>query len=1108
MRPSDPWLRQQLAPAWRQLLGVVAAGVLACAFVIAQAWAVTDLVLAVLHHDDLTRPALAVAAVLVGRAAAGLVGDVSASRAAARVGTALRRQLVAAMVERDLGGATGEVSVLATRGVGVAEPYLTRYVPALVLATVLPPVTVLVIATQDLLSAFIVLATLPLVPVFGALVGLATRDRAREQWREMSSLSGHFLDVVRGLPTLVAHRRARAQSGRIAAITDRYRQASLRTLRIAFASSLVLELVATLSVALVAVTTGVRLAQGSMSLHTALVVLLLAPEAYWPLRRVGAEFHAAAEGVATFEAVRDLLDGPRGDADGSVGGAAAPGSSLVLRGVTVTHHGRVDPAVRGLDAELPARGVTAVTGPSGCGKSTLLDALAGLLPLSSGAVTAAGRPVGGAAWQEQVAWLPQRPHFVAGTLADNLRIGRPDASERTLWEALRVVALEERVRDLPSGLDTVLGEDGATLSAGERARLALARVVVADRPWMFLDEPTAHLDDLTERVIVDTLVELGRRGTVVVVAHRPGVVAVADHHVELPAPRPPDRAVVPVHPGSASVSPVPTDDVDLPEPRFAISTALSGVASASGVALTATAGWLIVQASTHPAVLTMLVAIVGVRTFGLARPVVRYAERLRSHDAALRLLARRRVQVYDAIVPLTPGRLGRRRGDLLTAVVDDVDSVVDRELRVRMPWRSYAIVVVAATVVALLVHPVVAPLVAAAATLSGAGAFWIPRLGAARAERAAVTARASLSVHVVEVAQVARELRMWQATGRAVDETARVSDGLGRAGVRAGAWAAAGRAWVLALAAGGVVAVAASTAPAVADGGLSGPMMALLVLTPLALADVALPLADAGALSVRTDAAAARLRRLERTAPAVRDTVSHPPGPGHDVVTDQVRGRWEQGAPTTAPLSLALDPGDRVALVGSSGSGKSTLAALLVRFLDPVSGVVRHGGVDLRDLALDDVRRLTGFVDDDPYVFATTLAENVRLARPGATDHEVADALARARLGDWVSALPDGLDTWLGDGHAGVSGGERARLGVARSLLAEQPVLVLDEPAAHLDHATAQLLAAELLTGERTRTVLWITHADAGLDLVDRLVDLDLVAPDLAAGAGQGTRRS
>ena len=498
------------------------------------------------------------------------------------------------------------------------------------------------------------------------------------------------------------------------------------------------------------------------------------------------------------------------------------------------------------------------------------------------------------------------------------------------------------------------------------------------------------------------------------------------------------------------------------------------------MALTATAGWLIVQASTHPAVLTMLVAIVAVRTFGLARPVLRYAERLRSHDAALRLLARRRVEVYDALVPLTPGRLGRRRGDLLTSIVDDVDSVVDRELRVRLPWRSYALVATIAAAVALVLHPAAAPLVAAGALVGGLGSWWVGRRGATAAELAAVTLRADLATQVVEVVQLAPEHRMWQAGNRCADEVARTSDRLGSAAATATGWTGAARGWALAIAGATMAAMAAVTAPSVAAGTLSGPTMALLLLVPLALAEVAAPLADAGALSVRTDAAAARLSRLARTAPAVRDTVGQVPTGRHDVAVDRVSGRWDDDGPATAECSLRLDPGERIALVGASGSGKSTLAALLVRFLDPASGQLWHGGQELRGLALDDVRRFTGLVDDDPHVFATTLVENVRLARPGATDAEVADALCRARLDGWLAGLPDGLDTWLGDGHAGLSGGERARLGVARSLLADQPVLVLDEPASHLDHATATELARELLTGARTRSVLWITHTDVG----------------------------
>jgi ATP-binding cassette subfamily C protein CydCD len=619
---------------------------------------------------------------------------------------------------------------------------------------------------------------------------------------------------------------------------------------------------------------------------------------------------------------------------------------------------------------------------------------------------------------------------------------------------------------------------------------------------MLLDEPTAHLDELTEQVITDTLLALSRRGAVVVVAHRPALVAVADHVLSLPAPAPapaPAQEAAPVpHPTVVQASttsprpPAAPDEHAEPAPvtGFRLATLLGGLASASGVALTATAGWLIVQASSHPAVLTMLVAIVGVRTFGLARPVLRYAERLRSHDAALRLLAERRVRVFEALVPLTPGRLGRRRGDVLSSVVDDVDCVVDRELRVLMPVRGYAVAALLATAVATYLLPA-AGLVLALTCLVSSLAFVVARLGARRSERLAVETRAALSAAAVEVVQTARELRMWQAGPRAAARVVVLSDRLGRSARLSAATTAAARALVPAAAGVGMAAIAYLAVDPVADGRLSGPMMALLVLLPLALAEPATALADAGTLSVRTDAAAARLARWEHLAPAVRDTVPGPPPSSHDLAVDHARARWDGAATPTQALDLTLAEGERVVLVGPSGSGKSTLAALAMRFLDPVEGEVTHGGRPLRDLALDEVRRTTGLVDDDPHVFATTLVENVRLARPEATDLEVAQALVEARLGPWVAALPDGLDTWVGDGHAGVSGGERARIAVARSLLADQPVLVLDEPAAHLDHATATELAAEVLTGPRRRSVLWITHADVGLDLADRVVEFD-----------------
>lgn len=1059
MRPTDPRVRRQLTPARRPLAVVLVAGVVGSLLLVGQAWVVTELILAAIGDGPVGAWALAVVAIFAARSLVGWTSDTMAARAAAVVGGDVRRRVVRAIL-RD-GGAgrpIGELAGLATRGATAAEPYLTRYVPTLVLAGVLPVVTLVAIATQDPMSALIVVVTLPLIPVFGILVGLATQDRARSQWRALASLSGHFLDVMRGLPTLIAFRRAEAQSAAIRAVTDRYRTRTLKTLQVAFASSAVLELVATLSVALVAVTVGIRLAHGDLDLETALVVLLLAPEAYWPLRRVGQEFHAAAEGVATFEAASELT----GAADATP--SRRPGA-LVVEHVSVLRPDRAVPALDDVSLAVPDRGVLAVTGPSGCGKSTLLAVLAGLLEPTSGVVH--GPP------RDRIAWLPQRPVFVAGTVADNLRLAVPGATDDQLRAALAQVAL-------PVDIDTPLGEDGTTLSAGERARLALARVVLADRPYALLDEPTAHLDPDTERVIADTVRDLGRRSAVVVVAHRPALVAAADRVVTLPVPEP----VLPVRVASEAARPTPP-----PRPAeekrhgLGLPTILGGLASASGVALTATAGWLIVEASAQPPIMTLLVAIVAVRTFGIARPVLRYAERLRSHDVVLGMLADRRVEVYDAVVPLTPGALGRRRGDLLAAVVDDVDSVLDRELRVRMPVRGFVIAAAISVVFATVAAPVVVPVLLGLCA-AGAGAYALARRGAARAERVAVATRAELSEAVVEAAQTASELTMWQAEERAVARVAGLGDQLGRRAVAAATWAASGRALVL-LCSGVGVAVAAL----LLQGEVSDSMLALLALLPLALGEVTSGMADAGALASRTRAAEARLAALADRDPAVSDPGAPLPLAAHDIAVSGVAAAWD-GREVLHDVDLTLAPGERVAVVGPTGSGKSTLAALLLRFVDPVRGAVALGGRALPDLALDDVRRTVGLVDDDPHVFATTLGENVRLARPSATDAEVELALRSARLGDWLDALPDGLDSWLGDGHADVSGGERARIAIARSLLADQSVLVLDEPAAHLDGATAEALAAEVLDSADRRSVVWITHAEAGLDRVDRLISL------------------
>lgn len=1114
MKPVDPRLLPHLRPARGALAGVVGAQALGGVLVVGQAFALGALVARLLADPQGTgwhAPAAWFAAALVGRALAGWFADVAAARAAVRVSEHVRRLVLRRALDWEATELarhrTGELGVLATRGVAALSPYLTRYVPALVVAGVLPLLTLAAITWLDWASGLVVALTLPLVPVFAALIGLSTRDRAERQWRLLSQLSGHFVDVVRGLPTLVAHRRAGAQSPVIRRVTERYREANAGVLRLAFASSAALELVATLSVALVAVLVGLRLAAGGLDLQTALTILLLAPEAYWPLRRVGAEFHAAAEGTATFEEIDALpaAPAPRGSLPAPV--RPAP---LRLDGLGASWPGRGAPALRHVDATVPATGLTVVVGPSGCGKSTLLAVLSGELQPDAGLVRVGGvdlSSIDPGAWRAVVAHLPQRPWLTDDTVAANVRLGEPGATDDQVRDALAEVDLLDAVEALPQGIDTPLGEDGAGLSAGQRARLAMARVLVSPRPFVLLDEPSAHLDAASEQVLLRAVRRLARTRCVVAVAHRHAMVLAADTLVELAAP--PAAPGTPA--GEAAVpSSLPTTDTaapvgpgEAPGSRWrpgtlsVLATMLAVLAATSGVALTATAGWLIARSAEQPPVLMLMVAIVGVRTFGLARPAFRYAERLVSHDVALRLLARRRAEIYDLLVPLVPGRLGRRRGDLLASVVDDVDALLDEQLRVRMPVVTWLGTTLLTAGVAAWFLPVSGLWVALLGVLAGAVAWTVARVGAARAATRGVTARALLSRRVVALLGSARPLVQWQADAaalRSVDEAASAVD---RSAVRTAGWLGAARGWPLVVAAAGVALMAWVGAGALSTGAVTGPVVALLVLVPLALVDVATPVADAGALRVSTAAATARLAALADLPPAVTDPTGSDELPADPHLRlDRVTAAWSADD-VVGPVSLDLAPGRRIGVAGPSGSGKSTLAAVLVRFLAPTSGRHLVGGVPVARLRADDVRRVTGLLDDDPYLFASTLGENVRLARPGATNADVEAALRQASLGEWLDSLPDGLATRVGDGGSAVSGGERARIGVARLLLADHPVLVLDEPTAHLDTATAEAVADELLSLP-SRSVVWITHGTVGLDRMDDV---------LVLGDAQGLRQ-
>ncbi len=525
-------------------MGAVLLGALTAGLVVAQAWCIAESVSAVVvEHKGAAQVRTLVTLlflVIVGRALVGWFGEQMANRASAAAKSDLRSSLVEKIV--DLGPAgidrerSGSLIVLATSGIDALDDYFARYLPQLFLAVIVPVTVIIVVLGADWVSAVIIAVTVPLIPLFMGLVGASTKVRMERQAGLLQRLAGHFLDVVAGLPTLKVFGRAKAQAAAVRAITDSYRIATMATLRVAFLSSLILELLATVSVALVAVSVGLRLLGGHLSLATALFVLVLAPEAYLPLRLLATNYHASAEGVKAAEDVFEVLGRPT-PCHGTRRDAPDPSrSTLRVHGLAVRYPGRALPALSNVTFSVEPGEVVGIAGPNGAGKSTLLSVLLGLTPVWTGSVKVGDvdlAQLDAAGWRAQLAWVPQRPHLFARTIAQNVRLGRPDATDEAVRAAVAQAGLDHVVARLPDGLETRLGHDGAGLSAGERQRVALARAFVRDAPLLLLDEPTANLDGRTEESVLAAVQRLMVGRTVVIVAHRPSLLALTDRVIHL-----------------------------------------------------------------------------------------------------------------------------------------------------------------------------------------------------------------------------------------------------------------------------------------------------------------------------------------------------------------------------------------------------------------------------------------------------------------------------------------------------------------------------------------------------------------------------------------------
>lgn len=1204
--------------------------------------------------------AVAVAALLV-RSGTDYLLAVSAQRAASGAKSQIRSSLlkrVLATGGADTPEGTGATAVLLSRGLNALDDYYTKTLTAFVSTAIVPFILWVVVASLDWMSAMVLACTLPLIPVFMILIGKNTRDETAEAQAELHRLSDHILELVRGLPVIIGLGRERAQTRSMNALGQRYRERTMQTLRSAFMSSLALELITTISVALIAVLIGVRLVNGTLGLDTAILVLLLAPECYQPLRDVGAAYHQSEDGVAALRSAQKIIDAPLpaaaadSNAQDSVVQKVQP-STIAVEDLSVSYPAR--PAVlTNLSLNLDRRvatgndergAVIGVMGESGCGKSTLLNVFSGavregLVPTGSeepvhlsGSVTGLGTTL----------VIPQSPVFTAPTVQTEMALYALSATEaeRERAAALLGEAMDSKklsVTDAESallvgplaqlGMEKLTALEPGALSAGQARRLAVARTLARAEAiyraggeqtvlTVLVDEPTAHLDAYSAYLVTRALHRLAELGaTVLIVTHEQELAAGCDTllravqtaqgytwtaeantaRVAVPAQAPAhllkDREEYEAEstaPAGASAA----AEVKEAEPAglFASLRTLKeltgiGVRAATGpvimaaitslmaAALTALSGWLIVRAAEGPAMMYLMVAIVGVRFFGLGRACARYAERLMTHSKVLAAANILRLRAWVGAWQSVSSVRALLRGDaLLERLVGGIDELRDGVPRVIIPPAAHLLVMTAALITTACILPQALIPVLLAVLVSTFVAPWIVLRADARAEALARRSTAQMLRLGTGMLSAAEDLRA-NGVATTAEKANGALDAENLSALQKGSTAqGVGRTLVTLSWFGAALASAVIAYPLAVDGTVRAPEAAIVVLLCTGMLESSLGHVEAvrswpafsrllatiapsvrdvsleGVVatstlkrSVPTEAEvdthvlprrverlraraeaemeelleadrqrAQRFARPESAAGSKSDT-PRPPKPGEPTLvscgTPQELGvkvtepalslqdaaaRWPgMDHPVFTDLNMNARAGSWTAVTGPSGSGKSTVLATVLGFLPLESGRVLASGEVLEG---EQLRGYAAWCPQAAHIFESTLEGNLMLARDRSdrpSEEELIEVLRRVGLGEWFDALPQGLRTPVGAGGSFLSGGQRQRLAVARALLVNSPVLLLDEPTAHLDAESARALMADLDAATRSSSVatVLVSHRPEDIARCDEVVRL------------------